>query len=200
MAPRYSATLFVAVPMKPATSVRTTPVTASRTTAPNAAGPGLPRDPPSASTMSDRVMTELQAGFGGADKDATALIAPDDLIRRRAAHLLDLARRELQPAAAAASAVQVRGSEPRLISADALVEAEQVLGNPGGDRRTLPRHDRALIIEIGEQRGDCIGLFGSFRCEAVSLCVELPDGSEGSLDPLHDLEFDVLELGLAARE
>jgi hypothetical protein len=52
--PLYSATLLVAVPMYSATSASGSPVTASRTTAPYPAGPGLPREPPSASTMKRR--------------------------------------------------------------------------------------------------------------------------------------------------
>ena len=55
--PRYSATLFVVMPSVCATSASTSPVAASRTTAPYAAGPGLPRAPPSASTTSRRPLT-----------------------------------------------------------------------------------------------------------------------------------------------
>ena len=50
---RYSATLLLAVPMASARSTSTSPVEASFTTVPNAAGPGLPREPPSASTISE---------------------------------------------------------------------------------------------------------------------------------------------------
>src|SRR5690606_23261110 len=54
ISPRYSATLLVAVPIGSATSASTSPPAASRTTAPNPAGPALPRDPPSAPTASLR--------------------------------------------------------------------------------------------------------------------------------------------------
>lgn len=94
----------------------------------------------------------------------------------------------------------MRRPEPRLISANTVVEPEQVGGDPSSDDLALPRHDRALILEISKERGNDIGLLGPLGCEAVALRMELPDGREGSLDSLHDLEFDVLELGLTARE
>ena len=56
IAPPYSATLFVAVPTDSAISTSTLPVMESRTSEPKAAGPGLPRLPPSASTIRSRVM------------------------------------------------------------------------------------------------------------------------------------------------
>ena len=55
ISPRYSATLLVAVPIVSPISAITSPVSASLSRAPYAAGPGLPREPPSASTMTDRV-------------------------------------------------------------------------------------------------------------------------------------------------
>src|SRR5690625_1296168 len=50
--PRYSATLLVAMPKYSARSAKIVPVRASLTIAPKPAGPGFPREPPSASTMS----------------------------------------------------------------------------------------------------------------------------------------------------
>src|SRR5262249_58484264 len=48
--PRSSEPLLVLRPSAPRRSTSTAPVAASRTTAPYPAGPGLPREPPSAST------------------------------------------------------------------------------------------------------------------------------------------------------
>ncbi len=48
--PRYSATLLVATPMADLLSASTVPRSAENTTAPKPAGPGLPREPPSASS------------------------------------------------------------------------------------------------------------------------------------------------------
>ena len=56
--PRYSATLLLAVPIVVPSSARTRPLSASLTSAPYAAGPGLPRDAPSAS-MTTRRMFEI---------------------------------------------------------------------------------------------------------------------------------------------
>ena len=49
ISPLYSATLLVATPIVDPSSAITSPVSASFSTAPYAAGPGLPREPPSAS-------------------------------------------------------------------------------------------------------------------------------------------------------
>jgi hypothetical protein len=57
ISPVYSATLFVVMPSDAYRSSRISPVAASRTTAPYPAGPGFPRDPPSASTMTLRSLT-----------------------------------------------------------------------------------------------------------------------------------------------
>ncbi len=51
--PEYSATLLLATPMVVPSSAMTSPVTASFSTAPYAAGPGLPREPPSASMTTE---------------------------------------------------------------------------------------------------------------------------------------------------
>ena len=51
--PEYSATLLVATPIVVPSSAITSPVAASFSNAPYAAGPGLPREPPSASTMTE---------------------------------------------------------------------------------------------------------------------------------------------------
>ena len=53
ISPEYSATLLVAIPIVAPSSAITSPVSASLSTAPYAAGPGLPRDPPSASITTD---------------------------------------------------------------------------------------------------------------------------------------------------
>ena len=49
ISPEYSATLLLATPIVVPSSAITSPVSASLSTAPYAAGPGLPREPPSAS-------------------------------------------------------------------------------------------------------------------------------------------------------
>src|SRR5439155_16774664 len=99
--PWYSATLLVVVASAAACSASTSPVSASRTTAPYPAGPGLPREPPSASTTNRRPAppaprwpaltrsprrrsrdstlvrshARSQAGLGRAHQDPAALLA-----------------------------------------------------------------------------------------------------------------------------
>ena len=63
--PEYSATLLVATPIAVPSSAMTSPVAASFSTAPYAAGPGLPREPPSASMMTEvGPVTVLTLGCG----------------------------------------------------------------------------------------------------------------------------------------
>ena len=54
ISPEYSATLLVATPIVVPSSAITAPVSASLSTAPYADGPGLPREPPSASITTER--------------------------------------------------------------------------------------------------------------------------------------------------
>src|SRR5260370_17966602 len=80
ISPEYSATLLVARPMLSLTSASTSPVPASSTTAPNPAGPGLPREPPSAATMRRPLTPGSQTPFGRADQDPAAPPAAPHLV------------------------------------------------------------------------------------------------------------------------
>ncbi len=64
--PEYSATLLLTMPRYSARSASTRPLAGSRTSAPYPAGPGFPREPPSASTTSRASGTgqTLAAGSG----------------------------------------------------------------------------------------------------------------------------------------
>src|SRR4051794_19531249 len=77
ISPRYSATLLVAVPIDSERSATTTP--SERTSAPYPAGPGLPREPPSASTTR-RPATDLQPAVRGTDQNAATLLAAQHLV------------------------------------------------------------------------------------------------------------------------
>src|SRR5437588_3084992 len=138
--PWYSATLLVARPSPPRRSASTSPVSASITTAPNPAGPGLPREPPSASTITLRVTGPTlpsqvdrqleprasQPRLSGPDQDRTAFLAADHLVRRRVLDLRQRAAVQLQPACLAAPGSQQGGADA-LLPAYPLVEAEQVV-------------------------------------------------------------------------
>src|SRR4051794_15343006 len=116
--PPYSATLLVARPTDSARSASTRPVSASRTSAPYPAGPGLPRDPPSASTMKRRLTPRSlgqkwpfppsQSGVRGADEDPAAVLAAQHRVRVGVAEGGQLVAVQLDPAALAAAGVQVR--------------------------------------------------------------------------------------------
>src|SRR3954447_23661337 len=118
--PPYSATLLVARPTDSARSASTRPVSASRTSAPYPAGPGLPRAPPSASTMSRRLTLRpagptsrsrpSQTGVRGADEDPAAVLAAEHGVRIGVAEGGQLVAVELDAAALATAGVQVRGA------------------------------------------------------------------------------------------
>src|SRR4051812_43966261 len=115
--PRYSATLLLAIPMAVPSSARTRPVSASLTSAPYAAGPGLPREPPSASTTTRRtgsLIDPSQAALGGTDQNAAALVAPDHVVVRGGADRRQLGVVEVEHAAGAPSSAQERSTDPVL--------------------------------------------------------------------------------------
>src|ERR1700750_2960826 len=86
MRPRYSATLLLATPIVVPSSASTRPVAASLPRPRYAAGPGLPRDPPSASITTRSVVSAITSprderrsypALGGADQDADGIVVPD---------------------------------------------------------------------------------------------------------------------------
>ena len=142
---RYSATLFVAVPSRAADSAITSPVAASRSTAPYAAGPGLPRDPPSASTTTlvgpaarhspdsaVRTSSRLHSGQRSTSSSGRAAIS------RRSAALSS--RRH-------ASQRRWRNApdpDPPVLGTDPLVQGQQVSGQQGGRSAALVADRRGL--------------------------------------------------------
>ena len=63
--PRYSATLLLATPIASARSAMIFPESASRISEPYAAGPGLPRDPPSVSMMTRTITAPIRGSGPG---------------------------------------------------------------------------------------------------------------------------------------
>src|SRR5215212_9115356 len=144
--PRYSATLLLAIPIVVPSSARTRPVWASLTSAPYAAGPGLPREPPSASTTTRRTASLIdpsQAAFGGTEQDPAALVAPDHVVVRGGADRRQLGVVELEHATAAPSSAQERSAEPVPALTQAVVETHQV-------RRELRRQRSAPCLELAQ--------------------------------------------------
>src|SRR3954447_17248270 len=160
--PPYSATLLVARPTDSARSASTRPLSASRTSAPYPAGPGLPRDPPSASTMSRRLtprpqapearLWRSQAGLGGADQDPAAVLAAQDGVRVGVAEGGQLGAVHLDPAALAAAGVQVRGAGRPGLLRDPVVQLEQLGRHGAGD---LVPPGLVLLGGVGDV-GQCV--------------------------------------------
>src|SRR5438067_253998 len=165
MTARYSATLFVVTPMRSLTAASGSAGSeASKTTAPIAAGPGLPRAPPSHATTNHSLIffrswrcaparsgpAPLRAGIPGSrplrsrhHQDAAAVVAGRD----RATGRSDLARVELP-----LDRRRLRGHRLGLVLVTALftrdfVAALTQAGDPGsraGERALVLRQDSAF--------------------------------------------------------
>ena len=142
--PLYSATLLLATPMVVPSSASTRPVSASLTSAPYAAGPGLPREPPSASMMT---VPDDSA------RPTDPLSEVRTRIRLQSSHRItsssaarpdrgDLGVVEVEVAAGAAPGAQQRGADAALALAEPVVEREQVGRELGGHRAALRRRAR----------------------------------------------------------
>src|ERR1035437_1556570 len=197
ISPVYSATVFETTPRSPARSASTAPVVGSRTSAPYAAGPGLPRDPPSVSTTSRRsliVTRRSQPGVLEADQDPAALLAPDHLLRCGAANCAELLRVDLHPAALAATGVQRCGTQPAGLSAHLLVERHQLRVEPRGRRNSLVRDLRHLGVDEGNLTLALLGRGPLLRRQYVARPGELGERTLVRFEPLHHLELDILEI------
>src|SRR3954447_6832591 len=198
--PRYSATLLLATPIVVPSSASTRPVSSSLTSAPYAAGPGLPREPPSASMTTRRTSFNLEARLVGADQDPAAVVAPDDVVGRRRADGGDLRVVEVEHAAAAAARAQQGRAHTALALAQAVVEREQVGRDLGGHRSAPDVDVRELVVDLLDllvPRGGGLGDLGVGLAEPRGQAVQ---GGLGLLQALHDLDLVVLQRGDASLE
>src|SRR5579875_1665178 len=150
--PEYSATLLVATPSDSDSSARTSPVAASRTRAPYPAGPGFPRDPPSASTISVRIpVPPSQARFGRADQNPPALLAAEHVVGGGRPDPVEVDRVEGQVASLAAPAAQ-HGRPDAVLVAQLVVEREHVGGHVGGNGRAARLRLGGLSVDLLQRR------------------------------------------------
>src|SRR4051794_33208141 len=204
--PPYSATLLVARPTDSARSARTRPVWASRTSAPYPAGPGLPRDPPSASTMSRRLTPRLrgqkwpflpsQAGLGGADQDPAAVLAAQHAVRIGVAEGGQLVAVELDPAPLAAAGVQLGGAGGPGLLGDPVVQGQQRRRDGAGDLVAPGLVLLGRVDDVGQRRVAL--LLGPLLLRLRPGQPRLRGGQRGvgGLPALHQLEHLVLQVGL----
>src|SRR4051812_18775516 len=196
--PRYSATLLLAIPIVVPSSARTRPVWASLTSAPYAAGPGLPREPPSASTTTRRTASLIdpsQAALGGADQDPAALVAPDNLVVCRGPDGCELGVVQVEHATAAPPGAQQGDADPVLALTEAVVETHEVGGQLRGQRSASRLELAQRLLDLG-----LLGVADGGRLGDPSLCLGEPgsEGVEGALrllETLHDLDLVVLQRG-----
>src|SRR6478672_7180933 len=155
MSPEYSATLLLATPIVVPSSAITLPVSASLSTAPYAAGPGLPREPPSTSMRTARWVTadirslRSQARLGGAHQDPRTLLAADHLVAGRPLDDRELGGVDAELAAGAAALVQRGRADAALLRAELLVERHQVLGHALDRGRPLGGRLGELGVDLG---------------------------------------------------
>src|SRR4051794_36850918 len=209
--PEYSATLLVVMPSVLPCCAMISPVTGSRTRAPYAAGPGFPREPPSASTMTwvmlIRVLGSPEAGtrheslapsyraLRRPDQDPAALLTAQHEVRRGGLDVVQVRRRELHPAAHAALADQRRGADAAVVFAQLLVLRDERLRQLGGDCGALVAELCALLVELLE-RGVAGGLqLGLPAGERLGPAAQVGLHGLGGLELLHHLELGVLQVG-----
>ena len=83
---------------------------------------------------------------------------------------------------------------------DLLVEGQQVVAHPGGDVPALSPQPVGLGLQLPERgRAGLLGV-GEDGVERLALLGEHPHPVLGALGTLHDLELDLLQLGLTATQ
>src|SRR6478735_6144780 len=130
-----------------------------------------------------------QPGLAGADHDATALLAAHDLVLGGVADAGEVDVAQLEPAAAAPAVAQLGGGQAAAAGTDLLVQRDELLADAGDDVRTSGGDLLSLCLELRDARDQ----LGPPR-------LQLGDARGQRLGPLHDLELDLLELGLAPGE
>src|SRR6478672_6320422 len=141
-----------------------------------------------------------QPGLAGADHDATALLAAHDLVLGGVADAGEVDVAQLEPAAAAPAVAQLGGGQAAAAGTDLLVQRDELLADAGDDVRTSGGDLLSLCVELRDG-GVALSLeVRDARDQLGPSRLELGDARGQSLGPLHDLELDLLELGLAPGE
>ena len=190
--PEYSATLLVATPIVVPSSASTSPVLASLSTAPYAAGPGLPREPPSASmrtTATHRPDSDVRTRIREHSSQRTTSSEGALAITARSEGLMVIWQPLHRRARSAAARHALLGH------AELVVERHQVVGQarrPRWPGRPPHAASSSLISTARASRAvvasaSCCSIGGQLDGGGV-------EGALGLLELLHHLELDVLEV------
>src|SRR5947209_19696146 len=149
--------------------------------------------------MTARVIGSVsQTRLRRADQDATALLAPQDVVLRRLAQPVEIGGVELQVAPLAPASVQSGGTDTARGGADLLVEREQVVREASGQLRPLLRRLVDVGVDLGERRVASLRGLLERAQRLLTFVPQLLQAGLHELALLHDLELDVLELALTS--
>src|SRR6476469_4294629 len=141
-----------------------------------------------------------QTGLARTDHDAAALLTADDLVLRSRADAAEVDVAELEPATAAPAVAQLGGGQAAAAGTDLLVQRDELLADAGDDVRTSGGDLLSLCVELRDG-GVALSLeVRDARDQLGPPRLQLGDARGQRLGPLHDLELDLLELGLAPGE
>lgn len=95
---------------------------------------------------------------------------------------------------------QLRRCDAAALDPDLLVEPDELLADPGHDVRASGAHLLGLRLEVGKHPGVLLLESGEPVGDLTARGLELRHPLRQRLGPLHHLDLDVLELGLASGE
>src|SRR3977135_2242862 len=196
ISPRYSATLLVARPIACLLSASTAPWSVDQTTVPYPAGPGLPRDPPSASTMTFMRRPSC-AGSLDPQQDCSTLRTAQHLVIGRRGDARQLSAVDLDPARAAPATLQQSGPRPAAGTLT-FVHRDQICVHRG-DQFITPRDTLvSQLVELCARVVARLLSLGPCGLEFVALGQLIGLPGLQLLPPLHHLHQRVLQAALAA--
>lgn len=91
-------------------------------------------------------------------------------------------------------------SDTTVVGPDLVVEGQQVRGDLLRDPIALRHHTLLLGVDVSQLVAHSRRENGPLLLEGITFADQLGDGGSGALDPLHDLQLDVLEIRLTADE
>lgn len=141
-----------------------------------------------------------QPGLGGPHEDAPALLAPQHLVGGRVRDAVHVDLVELDVAATAPSLPQLRRADSRVTRPNPFVESNQVLADRGDGRGSAPGHGVALGRILTHRGVARLDRRDSPTGKILLVALQDRDVLAKRLGAFHDLELDVLQLRLPARQ
>src|SRR5690606_40367641 len=139
-----------------------------------------------------------QARLGRPDEDAPALLAADDLVLGGGPHVVQVHGVEGQVAALAGAAEQLGGADPAELGAQLLVERQQVVRDVLGDGGARAAGRARLVVDLPQRGVTALDEPGQLLLRGGPVGAQRRDLRLRLLRTLHDLQHDLLQVGLAA--